>query len=93
MGGGWAACAAAESGGDYGAVSANGSYGGAYQFSRSTWNSVAFRSHPHLVGVDPAAAAPADQDAMALTLVPLLGAEPLAALRPAPAEPWAAATR
>ena len=66
MGGGWAALRRCESGGDYGAVSANGSYRGAYQFSRSTWNSVAARSHPHLVGVDPAAAAPADQDAMAL---------------------------
>ena len=76
MGGGWAALRRCESGGDYGAVSANGSYRGAYQFSRSTWNSVASRSYPHLVGVDPAAAAPADQDAMALALYRSSGSSP-----------------
>ncbi len=76
MGGGWAALRRCESGGDYGAVSASGSYRGAYQFSRSTWNSVAARSHPHLVGVDPAAAAPADQDAMALALYRSSGSSP-----------------
>ncbi|MFN7150862.1 MAG: transglycosylase family protein, partial [Microthrixaceae bacterium] len=58
MGGGWAALRRCESGGNYGAVSSSGTYRGAYQFSRSTWNSVASRSYPHLVGVDPAAAAP-----------------------------------
>ena len=76
MGGGWAALRRCESGGDYGAVSANGSYRGAYQFSRSTWNSVAARSRPHLVGVDPAAASPADQDAMALALYNSSGSSP-----------------
>ncbi len=76
MGGGWAALRRCESGGDYGAVSSSGSYRGAYQFSRSTWNSVASRSYPHLVGVDPAAAAPADQDAMAMALYRSSGAGP-----------------
>jgi hypothetical protein len=76
MGGGWAALRRCESGGDYGAVSANGTYRGAYQFSRSTWNAVASRSHPHLVGVDPAAAAPGDQDAMALSLYRSSGSNP-----------------
>jgi hypothetical protein len=76
MGGGWAALRRCESGGDYGAVSASGAYRGAYQFSRSTWNSVAARNYPHLVGVDPAAAAPADQDAMALALYRSSGASP-----------------
>ncbi len=76
MGGGWAALRRCESGGDYGAVSANGTYRGAYQFSRSTWNSVAARSNPRLVGVDPAAASPADQDAMALALYRSSGANP-----------------
>lgn len=76
MGGGWAALRRCESGGNYGAVSANGTYRGAYQFSRSTWNSVAARSHPHLVGVDPAAASPADQDAMALSLYRSSGSSP-----------------
>lgn len=76
MGGGWAALRRCESGGDYGAVSASGSYRGAYQFSRSTWNSVASSSAPHLVGVDPAAAAPADQDAMAMALYRSSGSSP-----------------
>lgn len=76
MGGGWAALRRCESGGDYSAVSANGTYRGAYQFSRSTWNAVASRSHPHLVGVDPAAAAPSDQDAMAMSLYRASGSNP-----------------
>jgi ferric-dicitrate binding protein FerR (iron transport regulator) len=76
MGGGWAALRRCESGGNYGAVSASGTYRGAYQFSRSTWNAVAARSYPHLVGVDPAAASPADQDAMALALYRSSGASP-----------------
>jgi len=65
-----------ESGGNYGAVSSSGQYRGAYQFSRSTWDSVASGSHPHLVGVDPAAASPADQDAMARTLHARSGSSP-----------------
>lgn len=76
MGSGWAALRRCESGGNYRAVSANGSYRGAYQFSRSTWNSVAKQSFHHLVGVDPAAAAPSDQDAMALALYRSSGAGP-----------------
>ena len=65
-----------ESGGNYGAVNPSGTYRGAYQFSRSTWNSVASKSFPHLVGVDPAAAAPADQDAMAQALYSSSGSSP-----------------
>lgn len=76
MGGGWAALRRCESGGNYSAVSSSGTYRGAYQFSRSTWNSVAARSAPHLVGVDPAAASPADQDAMALALYRSSGSRP-----------------
>ncbi len=76
MGGGWAALRRCESGGNYSAVSSSGAYRGAYQFSRSTWNAVARRSHPHLVGVDPAAAAPADQDAMAMSLYRSSGSGP-----------------
>jgi hypothetical protein len=57
-----------ESGGNYAAVSSGGWYRGAYQFAQSTWNGVAERNLPHLVGVDPAAAGPADQDAMARAL-------------------------
>ena len=64
----WAALRACESSGNYAAVSSTGAYRGAYQFSQQTWNSIASRHHPWLVGVDPAAAAPADQDAQARAL-------------------------
>ena len=57
-----------ESGGNYSATNPGGTYRGAYQFNRQTWNSVAGRHYPRLSGVDPAAAAPADQDAMARAL-------------------------
>jgi len=76
MGGGWAALRRCESGGNYSAVSSSGTYRGAYQFSRSTWNAVARRSHPQLAGVDPAAAAPGDQDAMAMSLYRSSGSGP-----------------
>lgn len=59
---------ACESGVNYGAVSSTGSYRGAYQFSRGTWNNIARRHYPHLAGVDPAAAHPFDQDRMARAL-------------------------
>lgn len=59
---------ACESGGNYGAVNPTGTYRGAYQFSRTTWNSVARSHYPHLAGVDPAAAAAHDQDRMARAL-------------------------
>ncbi len=57
-----------ESRGNYSIVSSNGLYRGAYQFHRGTWNSVASKYYPHLNGVDPAAAAPFDQDRMARAL-------------------------
>jgi hypothetical protein len=66
-----------ESGGNYAAVSASGRYRGAYQFSQATWNSTAASAgRPDLVGVDPAAAAPADQDYLALHLYSRSGASP-----------------
>jgi hypothetical protein len=72
----WAALRQCESGGDYTITNPSGKYRGAYQFDRSTWNSVAGRHDPSLVGVDPAAASPADQDAMALALYSERGARP-----------------
>lgn len=57
-----------ESGGNYRISSASGAYRGAYQFHRSTWNSVASRHYPYLVGHDPATAAQHDQDRMARAL-------------------------
>jgi muramidase (phage lysozyme) len=65
-----------EATGDYGAVSASGTYRGAYQFDRRTWNDLAARTYPWLVGVDPAAADPWWQDAMARALWSERGRQP-----------------
>ena len=72
----WAALRECESGGDYSITNPSGKYRGAYQFGRSTWDSVAERHEPQLVGADPAAALPADQDAMAIALYSERGASP-----------------
>ncbi|MFV0318043.1 MAG: transglycosylase family protein [Microthrixaceae bacterium] len=66
--GGLARLRACESGGNYQAVSRNGKYRGAYQFSRSTWNATARRHYPFLEGIDPAQATTWDQDRMARAL-------------------------
>ena len=66
-----------DNSGGYQAISAGGTYRGAYQFDRSTWNSAALLAgRPDLVGVDPAAAAPADQDLLALALYHARGTQP-----------------
>lgn len=65
-----------ESGGNYSIVSPGGGFRGAYQFARSTWNSVASRHYPKYVGVDPAAAAAVVQDAMARALYLEMGRSP-----------------
>ena len=67
-----------ESGGNYGVYNSGGSgAAGAYQFLPGTWNSIAASSgRGDLVGVDPAQAAPADQDAMAQALYSQQGAAP-----------------
>jgi hypothetical protein len=66
-----------DSAGGYRAVSPGGVYRGAYQFLRSTWNNEARAAgRPDLVGVDPAAASPADQDQIALFLFHHAGAAP-----------------
>jgi len=72
----WAALRECESGGDYAITNPSGKYRGAYQFDRSTWNSIAERHAPALVGVDPASATPADQDALAFALYSERGARP-----------------
>ncbi|HLH28633.1 MAG TPA: transglycosylase family protein [Acidimicrobiales bacterium] len=67
----------AESGGDYGAVSPNGEYMGAFQFSQSTWNLAAQDAgRPDLVGVPPNQASKADQDTLAVVLYHLDGMQP-----------------
>ena len=58
-----------ESGGDYEAVSASGTYRGAYQFDRPTWASVGGSG-------DPAAAPAAEQDARAWALYQSRGLAP-----------------
>lgn len=62
-----------ESTHNYQAVNNTGTFRGAYQFSRQTWDWVAGIHWPHLVGVDPAAADPAWQDIMAYTLFAMRG--------------------
>lgn len=67
----------AESGGNYGAVSPNGLYMGAFQFSQSTWNFAAQAAgRPDLVGVPPNLASKADQDTLAVVLYSLDGSQP-----------------
>ena len=67
-----------ESGGNYGIYNSGGSgAAGAYQFMPGTWNSIAASSgRGDLVGVDPAQASPADQDAMAQALYAQQGSAP-----------------
>jgi Transglycosylase-like domain len=67
----------AESGGNYGAVSPNGEYMGAFQFSQSTWNSAASAAGlGWLVGVPPNQASKAAQDTVAVALYALDGQQP-----------------
>jgi hypothetical protein len=67
-----------ESGGNYGIYNTGGSgAAGAYQFLPGTWNGIAASSgRTDLVGVDPAQASPADQDAMAQALYAQQGSAP-----------------
>ncbi len=67
----------AESGGNYAAVSPNGLYMGAFQFSQATWNMAAEAAGlASLVGVPPNLASKADQDAVAVALYALDGQKP-----------------
>lgn len=72
----WESGGGVPGGGDYEAVSPSGTYRGAHQWSQSTWDGVARRHRPDLVGVDPAGASPADQDEMAGHLLDERGLAP-----------------
>jgi hypothetical protein len=66
-----------ESDGNYGAISPGGTYRGAWQFDQPTWNSNSAASGRYdLVGIDPATAAPGDQDAIAYDLYQRRGNQP-----------------
>jgi hypothetical protein len=67
----------AESGGNYQAVSPNGLYMGAFQFSQSTWNYAAQAAGlGNLVGVPPNHATKPEQDTVAVALYALDGERP-----------------
>ena len=72
----WRALRQCESTQNYRAVSSSGRYRGAYQFSVRTWDWVASMHYPELVAVDPADAAPQDQDKMAYKLYEINGWDP-----------------
>jgi hypothetical protein len=65
-----------ESTDNYRAISWSGLYRGGYQFDYRTWNDVASRHFPWLVGFDPAEAEPYWQDAMARALFSERGRQP-----------------
>ena len=65
-----------ESTDNYGAVNPSGTYRGAYQFDQRTWDDVAGRHFPWLIGRDPATVEPWWQDAMARALYAERGAQP-----------------
>ena len=65
-----------ESTDNYHAISPGGWYRGGYQFDYQTWNGVASRHFPWLVGFDPAYTEPYWQDAMARALYSERGRQP-----------------
>jgi hypothetical protein len=66
-----------ESGGNYQAVSPDGLYMGAFQFSQPTWNEAAqLAGLPQLIGVPPNEASKADQDTLAIALYAADGEQP-----------------
>lgn len=66
-----------ESGGDYGAVSPDGLYRGAFQFAQGTWNAAAqLAGLSGLVGEQPNLASKADQDTLAVALYNADGKQP-----------------
>lgn len=65
-----------ESTDNYEAISRSGTYRSAYQFDQTTWDDVAGRFFPWLVGIDPIEVAPWWQDAMTRALWSERGKQP-----------------
>ena len=65
-----------ESTHNYQAISRSGIYRGAYQFDQTTWDGVAERHFPWLIGIDPINTAPWWQDSMARALWTERGSQP-----------------
>ncbi len=72
----WEALRFCEASGNYRAVSRNGRFFGAYQFWPDTWDFVASRNYPRLVGILPSDATPEDQTRMAYRLWEERGDQP-----------------
>jgi len=72
----WVAFRDCQTGGDYTFVNPAGTNFGAYQFRIATWDELASRRYPELVGVTPSDAAPQDQDKMGFALWEERGADP-----------------
>ncbi len=68
--------------GNYQHANPNGVNVGAYEFRRTSWDDLARRHYPHLEGVNPRDAAPADQDRMAYALYEERGWAPWPACDP-----------
>ena len=68
--------------GDYQYANPNGVNFGAYEFRQTSWDGLARRHYPHLVGVTPSDAAPADQDRMTYALYEERGWAPWPACDP-----------
>ena len=64
----WEAMRQCQTDGSYTEVNDAGTHYGAYQFRIATWDELAGREYPSLVGVLPSDASPADQDRMAYAL-------------------------
>ncbi len=65
-----------ESTDNYQAISRSGTYRGAYQFDQPTWDGVAERHFPWLIGLDPIDVDPWWQDSMARALWSERGKQP-----------------
>ena len=78
----WEQLRQCNSNGNYQHSNPNGVNFGAYEFRQSSWDDLARRHYPHLVGMNPSEAASADQDRMAYALYEERGWAPWPACDP-----------